>query len=97
MLLLPLVESEERRCGQRTGMSPILHVLGLHTVLGVVTDQEVACRRTRHVTVTAKNPGGGRSWSRNQTAARQEHPCRNGRALRTWPLSVVVTYRGRRR
>lgn len=36
---------------------------------GVVTDQEVACRRTRHVTVAADNPGSSRSWSRNRNRA----------------------------
>lgn len=80
VLVLLLVESEGVGSDgwEATGMSPIFHVLSPHTAIGVVTDQVVACRRTRHVTVAANNPGGGRSRDRNQEA-RQEYPWRTGR------------------
>lgn len=84
LLVLLLVESEGVRSEgwEATGMSPIFHVLSPHRAVGVVTDQEVACRRTRHVTVAANNPGGSRSRHRNQEVARQEHPWRNGRGAK---------------
>lgn len=60
------VESE----GKGGGAGHVTY-LSLHTASGVVTDQEVACSRTRHVTVAADNPGSNKELEQEQEPGRK--------------------------
>lgn len=81
--LLVLVESEG---WEATGMSPILvYCISRCDISG----SRVSSNKARHH--CSEQPCKQLELEQEQEAARQEHPWRNGRALRTWPLGPVLS------